>query len=812
MPPSSLSTLLSLQPLDVHKLANRFAAHLQLLAAALPKASAAASLPSPILLRLRALHAHILASGFKPRAHILNRLVDLYAKAGDLPSARLLFDAAAPADAAAATSLVNAYAATGRLPLARRLFDCIPLPSRDTVFYNSMISGYARAGDGPLALAIFRDMLRDDFRPDDYTFTGVLSAAATIIVLELDHCGQLHCAVVKSGTEQVISVSNALIALYFKCDSPEIAVIAREVFDRMVKRDELTWTTMVVGYVRKRDINEARQVFDKMEGRFDVVWNAMISGYVHCGLFSEALEMFRRMNSIGISLDEFTYTSVLSACANAGLFIHGKAVHAHIIRSGPDFNPESALPIENVLVTLYSKCGKTNVAKRIFDDIKRKDPVSWNAILTGYVNCGRIDDALAIFQIMPHKNELAWMVMISGFVHNGLAEEGLKLFSRMRAEGTKPYDYTYASTIAACGELGTLEHGRQLHAQLIQFGYESSNSAGNALLTMYAKCGALEEARLMFLVMPNVDSVSWNAMIAALGHHGHGREAIELFDCMIGEGIFPDRISFLTVLSACNHAGLVDEGFRYFESMKHDYGIIPGEDHYARLIDLLGRAGRIGEGRDVIKSMPFEPGPSIWEAVLSGCRMHGDMDLGIYAAEQLFKMIPQHDGTYVLLSNIYAAVGWWEDVARVRKLMKDRGVKKEPGCSWIEVANKVHVFLVNDARHPEVQEVYKFLEILGVKMRKLGYVPDTKFVLHDVDPGKKEYALSTHSEKLAVGYGLMKLPSGATVRVLKNLRICGDCHAAIMFMSKAADREIIVRDVKRFHHFNNGECSCGNYW
>ncbi|KAG1342078.1 putative Pentatricopeptide repeat-containing protein [Cocos nucifera] len=578
MPPSPpYSPLLPLQPFDVAKLANRFAAHLQLLSAVLPKASASATTgPTPLLRGLRALHAHILASGFKPRAHILNRLIDLYAKSSDLPSARRLFDAAsrAPADAVAATSLVNAYAASGHLPLARCLFDGTPLPARDTVFYNAMISSYARAGDGLPALVVFREMLQDGFRPDNYTFTGVLSAAAAVIGLEPAHCGQLHCSVVKSGTEHAISVSNALISLYFKCDSLETAVIAREVFDRMVERDALTWTTMVVGYVRRGDICEARQVFDGMEGRFNVAWNAMISGYVHCRLFLEALEMFRRMNSIGIPLDEFTYTSVLSACESAGLFNHGKAVHAHIIRSGPDFDPVSALPVENVLITLYSNCGKIDVAKGIFDDIERKDAVSWNAILTGH--------------------ELAWLMMISGFVHNGLAEEGLKLFSRMRAEGAKPCDYTYASTIAACGELGALKHGQQLHAHLIQFGYESSNSAGNALLTMYAKCGAVEEACIVFLVMPNVDSISWSAMIAALGHHGHGREAIELFEQMIGEGIFPDRITFLTILSACNHAGLVDEGFQYFESMKHDYGISPGEDHYAQLIDLLAKKRKKG--------------------------------------------------------------------------------------------------------------------------------------------------------------------------------------------------------------------------
>lgn len=569
---------------------------------------------------------------------------------------------------------------------------------------------------------------------------------------------------------------------------------------------------MVVGYVRIGSVDEARRVFDAMDGRFDVVWNAMISGYVQSGMVSEAFELFREMLSKQIPLDEFTYTSVLSACANAGLLLHGKAVHAHVVRSGPDFDPESALPVKNVLVTLYSKCAKVDTARRIFDEIRLKDPVSWNAILSGYVNCGRVDDALEIFKQMPQKSQLTWMVMISGLVQNGLPEEALRLFSQMRDGNLKPCDYTFAGAIAACGEVGALQNGKQLHAQLIQIGFESSNSAGNSLLTMYAKCGAVELAHLVFVVMPNVDSISWNAMIAALGQHGHGSEAVELYHQMIAEGLCPDRITFLTILSACNHAGLVDEGIRYFESMERDYGITPGEDHYARLIDLLGRAGRIAEAKDVIKSMPFEPTSAIWEAILAGCRIHGDMDLGIYAAEKLFEMIPHHDGTYILLCNIYSAVGRWEDAARVRKLMKDRGVKKEPGCSWIEISNKVHVFLVNDTRHPEVQLVYLFLDILGVKMRKLGYVPDTKFVLHDMEPQQKEYVLSTHSEKLAVAFGLLKLPHGATVRVLKNLRICGDCHTAIMFMSKAIGREIVVRDAKRFHHFKDGECSCGNFW
>ncbi|PKA53644.1 Pentatricopeptide repeat-containing protein [Apostasia shenzhenica] len=800
-------SLNAIQTSDVGEIAGSYAAYLQLFA------SLNSCLRYSLLLRgLRALHAHILASGFKPRKHILNRLIDLYSKYGDILSARRLFDSTPQPDVVARTCLINAYSNAGDIGLARQMFDETPIFYRDTVFYNAMISGYSRSGEGLPGVFVFRRMLRDGVPPDEYTFSGVLSAAAYLINLNLVLCQQLHCAAAKAGTGYSVTVLNALIALYCKCQSFVAASHAQKVFDEMLVRDELTWTTMVVGYVRRGDISAARQVFDVMEERFDVVWNAMISGYVHCEQFFEAFEIFRRMQSLQLPLDEFTYTSVLSACANAGLFWHGKAVHAKIIRHGPDFDPKSALPVKNVLVTLYSRCHKLELARRIFDGIQMKDTVSWNAMLSGYVNSGCICDAREVFEQMPRNSQLPWMVMISGLVQNGFSEEALKLFNRMRGENVKPCDYTYAGIFSACGDLGALQHGRQLHGKHIQLGYESSNSAGNALITMYAKCGALADAHLVFLEMPNVDSVSWNSIIAAFGHHGHGDEAIELYERMINEGIYPDKLTFLTILTACNHAGLVDEGLQYFRSMEQDYGISPGEDHYARLIDILGRAGRIEEAENVIRSMPFEAGSSIWESVLAGCRIRGNMDLAVYAADKLFKMIPQYHGTYVLLSNIYASFGRWEDVARVRKLMRDRGVKKEPGCSWIEVENMVHVFLVNDTTHPGLRQVFSFLEVLGAKMRKLGYVPDTRFVLQDVKSERKEYVLSTHSEKLAVVFGLLNMPVEATIRVLKNLRICGDCHNAILFMSMATEREIIVRDGKRFHHFKDGECSCGNFW
>ncbi|KAB1203733.1 hypothetical protein CJ030_MR8G011205 [Morella rubra] len=793
--------------LDFGAVANRYASLLELCCSRRPPSYSLA----------RTIHAHMIAYGFRARGHILNRLIDIYCKSSNITYARHLFEKIAEPDIVARTTLIAAYSAAGNLRLAREVFAGTPLSLRDTVFYNAMITGYSHNNDGHAAIELFRDMRREDFRPDNFTFTSVLGALA-LIADEEKQCQQIHGDVLKSGTGFVTSVLNALISAYVKCasspltSSSSLMGAAKKLFEEMPKRDELTWTTMITGYVRNDDLAAAREFLDGMTEKLGVAWNAMISGYVHRGFIQEALEMFRKMQLMGIQLDEFTYTSVLSACADAGLFKHGKQVHAYILRTEGRPVPEFMLSVNNALVTLYWKCGKVDEAREIFNKMSIRDIVSWNAILSAYVNACRIEEAKSFFKEMPERNLLTWTLMISGLSQNGFGEEGLKLFNQMRMEGFEPCDYAFAGAIISCAVLGALEHGRQLHAQLVQLGHDSSLSAGNALITMYARCGVVEGANCVFLTMPYVDSVSWNAMIAALGQHGHGLQAVELFEQMLKEDIIPDRITFLTVLSACSHAGLVKKGRQYFDSMCDFYAITPGEDHYARLIDLLCRAGKLSEAKEVIKSMPFEPGASIWEALLAGSRIHGNMELGIQAAEKLFELMPQHDGTYVLLSNMYATAGRWNDVAKVRKSMRDRGIKKEPGCSWVEVENKVHVFLVDDTVHPEVQAVYNYLEQLVLEMRKLGYVPDTKFVLHDMDYEHKESVLSTHSEKLAVVFGIMKLPLGATIRVFKNLRTCGDCHNAFKFMSKVVGREIVVRDGKRFHHFRNGECSCGNYW
>ncbi|XP_058206414.1 pentatricopeptide repeat-containing protein At1g25360-like [Rhododendron vialii] len=797
----------SINPCDIRAVANFYAAQLQLCCPHSPTSYAQA----------RRVHAHMTTSGFKPRGHILNRLIDIYCKSSHLVFAHQLFDKIPHPDIVARTTMLAAYSASRKPDMALEIFNTTPLRIRDTVFYNAMITTHCHNDDGHAAIELFRGMRREGFPPDNFTFTSVLSASALVADRET-HCQQLHCAVVKSGTGLVTSVVNALISVYVKCassplvSSSSLMGAARKLFDEMPVRDELTWTTIITGYVRNGDLDTARRVFEGMEEKLVVAWNAMISGYVHNGFVSEALEIFRRMNLSGIKLDEFTYTSVLSACASAGLFLFGKQVHAYILRMDDKLSWDFSLSVDNALITLYWKCGKVDEARMIFNNMPVRDLVSWNAILSTYVSAGRINEARSFFIEMPERNLLTWTVIISGMAQNGLGEEGLKLFNQMKLEGLKPCDYAFAGAISSCAVLAALEHGRQLHAQIVRLGFDSSLSAGNALITMYARCGVVEAAHCLFLTMPFMDSVSWNAMIAALGQHGHGAQALELFEQMLEEEILPDRITFLTILSACSHAGLVNQGRSYFDAMYGLYGIRPDEDHYARLIDLLCRAGKFSEAEDAIQRLPFEPGVPIWEALLGGCRIHRNVDLGVQSAERLLELRPQHDGTYILLSNMYADVGRWDDMAKVRKLMRDRGVKKEPGCSWVEVENKVHVFLVDDTAHPEVQAVYNYLEELGMKMRELGYVPDTKYTLHDVGSDQKQHGLSTHSEKLAVVFGLLKLPRGATVRVFKNLRICGDCHNAFKFMSKVVERDIVVRDGKRFHQFRNGECSCGNYW
>lgn len=341
---------------------------------------------------------------------------------------------------------------------------------------------------------------------------------------------------------------------------------------------------------------------------------------------------------------------------------------------------------------------------------------------------------------------------------------------------------------------------------------EDSVFVGTSIVDIYCKCERVEMARKAFDCMKVKNVKSWTAMVAGYGMHGRAKEAMEIFYKMIRSGVKPNYITFVSVLAACSHAGMLKEGWHWFNRMKCEFNVEPGIEHYSCMVDLLGRAGCLNEAYGLIQEMNVKPDFIIWGSLLGACRIHKNVELGEISARKLFELDPSNCGYYVLLSNIYADAGRWADVERMRILMKSRGLLKTPGFSIVELKGRIHVFLVGDKEHPQHEKIYEYLDKLNVKLQELGYMPNVTSVLHDVDEEEKGMVLRVHSEKLAVAFGIMNSVPGSIIQIIKNLRICGDCHSAIKLISKAVNREIVVRDSKRFHHFKDGLCSCGDYW
>eukprot|EP01018_Ginkgo_biloba_P006084 Gb_02808 [translate_table: standard] len=536
-------------------------------------------------------------------------------------------------------------------------------------------------------------------------------------------------------------------------------------------------TKLVTMYAKCGRVEDARLVFDYMPKRNVFSYNTMIGGYTRDGYCKEALQIYDRMQQAGIQADNFTFAFVLKACATLLTLQESKGIHNHIVRTGF----ESDVFVGAALIDMYVKCGSIEDARQVFDKMSRRDLVLWT-------------------------------VMISGYAKNGYDNEALAVFYQMQLAGVTSDLVALVSVLSACTHLGALQQGKCIHDYIIRRGFESDVNVVNALIDMYAKCGNIEIARQLFDKMSKRDVISWSAMIAGYGMHGLGDSALALFVQMQETDMKPNSITFICVLSACSHAGLVEKGWEYFDCMTRDYSITPSLKHYTCMVDLLGRAGYLEEAQSFINKMPFEPDAGVWGALLGGCRIHSNIELGEFAANQLFELEPENAGYYVLLSNIYAAAGRWDGVARVRTLMKDRRLKKTPGCSLIEVNNTVHTFVVEDRSHPQYEQIYAKLVNLSVQMKEAGYVPDTNFVLHDLEEEVKEHMLCSHSEKLAIAFGLINTNPGTPIRISKNLRVCGDCHNWTKFISKIVRRGIIVRDANRFHHFNDGLCSCGDYW
>ncbi|KAL6139331.1 hypothetical protein ACLB2K_064608 [Fragaria x ananassa] len=402
--------------------------------------------------------------------------------------------------------------------------------------------------------------------------------------------------------------------------------------------------------------------------------------------------------------------------------------------------------------------------------------------------------------------------MISAYSRANQTNQASELFARMKDSGVRPNQVTMVSLISLCGEVGALDLGKWVHSYINQQRIEVDVILRTALVDMYAKCGEIDVALRLFSKAINRDSQMWNVMITGLAMHGCGKQALELFEEMQRQGVKPNDITFIGLLHACSHAGLVADGKKIFEKMVHEFGLAPKVEHYGCMVDLLGRAGKLVEAHKLIKIMPLEPNAIVWGSLLAACKTHKSPNLAEVAARQLLKLEPQNCGYNVLMSNIYAASNKWVDVAGVRKAMKDQGTKKEPGLSSIEVKGAVHDFMTGDKTHPQTRKIYEMLAEMNKKLKEAGYTPNTSVVLQNIDEEEKETALNYHSEKLAMAFGLISTAAGTPIRIVKNLRVCDDCHTATKLLSKIYSRVMIVRDRNRFHHFIDGSCSCGDYW
>ncbi|KAK4372250.1 hypothetical protein RND71_007634 [Anisodus tanguticus] len=391
---------------------------------------------------------------------------------------------------------------------------------------------------------------------------------------------------------------------------------------------------------------------------------------------------------------------------------------------------------------------------------------------------------------------VTWNAMLAANACRGLWEEALKLILQMQRKKLEFDQFSLSDALSVAANLASLEEGKQIHCLATKLGFDSNSFVGNATMDMYGKCGEMNDV-LKILPEPNMrPRLSWNVLISVFARHGFFQKARDTFHDMVKQGSKPDHVTFVSLLSAFSHGGLVDEGLKHFASMTSEFGVLAGIEHCVCVVDLLGRSGRFPEAIAFIKEMPVSPNDFVWRSLLAACRMHGNTELGKVAAENLLRSNPSDDSAYVLYSNICATTGRWQDVQNVRAEMESHKVKKQHACSWVKLKNQICTFGIGDLSHPESDKIYRKLTELRKKIQEAGYIADTSFALHDTDEEQKEHNLWMHSEIIALAYALISTPEGSTLRIFKNLRVCGDCYSPFKFVSSIFSREIILRHIE----------------
>ncbi|XP_011095712.1 pentatricopeptide repeat-containing protein At3g24000, mitochondrial [Sesamum indicum] len=737
-------------------------------------------------------------------------------------------------DVSVANSLISIFGCFSKVEVASYIFN--NMEERDTISWNSILAAFAHNWLSEESLRYFHLMRINHGKIDENTLSIVLSICDSVDYLNWGK--GIHGLVLKLGLELDICISNTLLTMYFETGRYEDA---ENLFHYMPQKDLISWNSMMAGYVLGgkcldalsvfRDLlcmgntinfvtfasalsacgnaeflsegrvvhalvitsglhgnmvvgnalvtmygkcgmtHDAKNVFKQMSEKELVTWNALIGGYAENEDVDEAIKTFKLMRERGIPPNYITLINVLGSCWDpCNLLKHGMPLHAHILLTGFESNEY----VRNSLISMYANCGDLNSSNTIFCALVNRTSASWNS-------------------------------MVAAKAHNGQWEEALKLLLEMQRAEVDFDQFSLSAALSASANLAILEDGQHLHGLAIKLGYDNYHFVANATMDMYGKCGELSDLLKLLPEPKRRSRLSWNILISAFARHGYFYKAREIFHEMVAHGAKPDHVTFISLLSACSHGGLVDEGLGYFASMTTQFGVPAAIEHCVCMVDLLGRSGRLAEAEAFIEEMPVPHNDFIWRTLLAACKIHGHLELGKKAAKHLLEANPSDDSAYVLYSNVCATSGRWQDVLGLRVKMESENVRKKPASSWLNVRNKISTFGAGDQSHAESEKIYLKLIELKKEIKEAGYVPDTSYALHDTDDEQKEDNLWTHSERLALAYGLISTPEGSTLRIFKNLRVCGDCHSVYKFVSSIVHREIILRDPYRFHHFSGGD-------
>ncbi|KAJ4967439.1 hypothetical protein NE237_019288 [Protea cynaroides] len=817
----------------------------------------------------RMIHGYVIRKKLELDVFVGNALIDMYAKCRDLRSAKCVFASMRDKDVVSWTALVSAFMDEGLLVEARDTFDSMQLNGvkPDLISWNSMVSGYARNGEIDVALQLLEEMKEKGLKPGVSSWNGVISGciqngyyedaldvfyemlwsfeepnAVTIASIlpacaglkDLDLGKGMHAYALKCGVSGNIFVGGSLIDMYSKCGQTDYAervfvgikskntaiwneMIAAHVnvgklqaASKLIhlmqiegsQPDMITYNTILAGYAREGQRDEAFEFLLEMGQKGlkpnIVSFNALISGFQQCGLSGEALKIFRIMQpnskmiktvmdcslchfpielpSVSTKPNPVTVTKAIAACADLNSCFHGKEIHGYILRNAL----ESNVFVSSALVNMYAQCHDMGSATKAFWQTEDRNIVYWNALLSGHNN-------------------------------NGEPRESLKLFLKMLEDGLVPSMITLVILLSAFSDVASgLRMGRELHGYILKNEFdESTITLASALIKMYAKCGSIIEAKLVFDSAVEKDVAVWNAMISGYSIHGLAKDAIALFEQLVHSGIQPDHITFTALLSACTHQGLVEEGWKYFSSMECAYGIKPSLEHHTCMVGIMGSAGLLEEALDFIGRMPYRPDACVWGSLLRACRVHLNPEIGERVAKVLFELEPDNASNYILIYNIFAMAGMWHSAREVRNAMTAHGLMSIKECCFIEVGNTIAAFKAGESSHSKLGEILEMWDKLAREMENAGYFP-----LDPIFEDEEEINIFScmHTEKLAICFGIISLASHRPISISKNVRMCIDCHTSAKHVSKINKREIFVRDGCFYHHFKDGICNCQDRW